>query len=198
MPKIAEFKPIYIWAQAKDNKAEDDFFEISNSGTKAITDLGIVQRKVYEMNKVVEASDLSDKKFINKTLNNGKKYTDHFKSLSVSHQDKKVVLSFGTKDLDNVGRASNIDVFLDLNNIDASNISEYVKYFYNGFRQFCDITDRHPFDLEKVSSAKFERLLENKVLKKTLDSLPEFIASKPIYLVVILIILAVYIMIATR
>ena len=66
MPKIAEFKPIYIWAQAKDNESEDDFFEIAYSGTKAVKDLDIIQRKVYEMNKVVEASHLS-KKFANQS-----------------------------------------------------------------------------------------------------------------------------------
>lgn len=198
MPKIAEFKPIYIWAQAKDNKAEDDFFEISNSGAKAITDLDIVQRKVYEMNKVVEASDLSNKKFINKAFNTVEKHTKRFKSLSINRQDKKVVLSFGTKDLDNVGRASDIDVFLDLKNIDASNISEYVKYFYEGFMEFCNITDRHPFDLENINTTKFESILENNLLKKTLNSLLESIARNSTYLVIIFVILIVYIMIATR
>ena len=199
MPKTAEFKPIYIWAQAKDNESEDDFFEIAYSGTKVIKDLDIIQRKVYEMNKVVEASYSSkDSSLKKKVLSYLSKHVKDFESLSVNRKGEKLVLSFGTKDIDRAERASNIDVFLDLNNIDSSNITEYVEYFYNGFKQFCDITDRHPRDLEKVSSVSFESLLENKILKKTIDSLPGFIASKPIYLVVILIILVVFIMIATR
>ena len=199
MPKTAEFKPIYIWAQAKDNESEDDFFEIAYSGTKVIKDLDIIQRKVYEMNKVVEASYSSkDSSLKKKVLSYLSKHVKDFESLSVNRKGEKVVLSFGTKDIDRAERASNIDVFLDLNNIDSSNVTEYVEYFYNGFKQFCDITDRYPRDLEKVSSVSFESLLENKILRKTMDSLPGFIASKPIYLAVILIILVVFIMIATR
>ena len=118
MPKTAEFKPIYIWAQAKDNESEDDFFEIAYSGTKVIKDLDIIQRKVYEMNKVVEASYSSkDSSLKKKVLSYLSKHVKDFESLSVNRKGEKVVLSFGTKDIDRAERASNIDVFLDLNNI---------------------------------------------------------------------------------
>lgn len=198
MKKSAEFKPIYIWAQAKDNESKDDFFEISNAGTKKIEGLDLIQRTVYEMNKVVEASDLSKNKPFTKFLNFIQNNIKNFESLSVNRKGEKVVLSFGTKDIDRAERASNIDVFLDLNNIDASNISEYVKYFYEGFMEFCNITDRHPFDLENINTTKFESILENNLLKKTLSSLPESIARNSKYLVIIFVILIVYIMIATR
>ena len=199
MKKSAEFKPIYIWAQAKDNESKDDFFEISNAGTKKIEDLDLIQRTVYEMNKVVEASySAKNRSLKNKVLSYISKHVKDFESLSVNRKGEKVVLSFGTKDIDRAERASNIDVFLDLNNIDASNISEYVKYFYEGFMEFCNITDRHPFDLENINTTKFESILENNLLKKTLNSLPESIARNSTYLVIIFVILIFYIMIATR
>lgn len=193
-----EFKPIYVWAQSKNNESADDFFEISSTGTKRIEDLDLMQRKVYDMNRVVEKSVLSEGKLLSRIKNIIPKDKVFFDSLSVSDKGEKIVLSFGTKDTDIVGRASNIDVFLDLDNISSSNFDEYVNYFYRGFREFCDVTERSPYDLEKILTPDFNKLLNNNLLKKTIDSLPLFLSSKLKYIIAILIILVVYVMISTK
>lgn len=158
------FKPIYIYAQALDNVSNDDIYQIISfeqySRAEFIDDLPKTQSILKEMGDIANSSDLLQS-FVSK-LSLSKKHFKNFKDISINFKQKKVFLKFGTDDKDVLGRPSNIDILLDLTDVKEQDIHAYVQYFYTGFIDFTQKTNRTPKDLDLLKEYQhFEQLLKD-------------------------------------
>lgn len=127
------FQPIYLWAQALDNESEDDFYEISPKHVHKMQDLPQIQAIVSEMGDINEHD--------NRTLTAILQRFNHDLKKAAQHNNK-ILLTFSSPDQDRANRQSNIDVLLDIERVNESNFVDYLRYFYDGFTQFCDKTQR--------------------------------------------------------
>lgn len=182
------FNPIYVWAQAKDNSASDDFFEINLKKTCRVEDLNKIQEKVFEMNNVVRNSLLPKNKRVSEAITYFTKNIDSLQSVSLCPKNKRVVISFNTDDFDIDKRESNIDVFLDLTNVNSKNVKDYIVFFDKGFRNFCQMTNRHPKDLGTISNPKFEYILENWTSSFS-NELKNLISNRPVLVITAVVII---------
>lgn len=182
------FNPIYVWAQAKDNSASDDFFEINLKKTCRVEDLNKIQEKVFEMNNVVRNSLLPKNKRVSEAITYFTKNIDSLQSVSLCPKNKRAVISFNTDDFDIDKRESNIDVFLDLTNVNSKNVKDYIVFFDKGFRNFCQMTNRHPKDLGTISNPKFEYILENWTSSFS-NELKNLISNRPVLVITAVVII---------
>ena len=134
------FYPAYIWAQSIDNTSKDDFFEVSSvSGARKMENLEEIQRIVGKMGEINIADDSQD---LSKLIPNLKQYG--FKKIIFHKKTEKILLTYATKDKDSLNRESDIDVLLDIRDIQVKDLHSYADFLYNGFEQFCNITNRKP------------------------------------------------------
>lgn len=127
------FQPIYLWAQALDNESEDDFYEISPKHVYKMQDLPKIQAIVSEMGDINEHDNRKLTAILQRFNHDLKK---------AAQCDNKILLTFSSPDQDRANRQSNIDVLLDIERVNESNFVDYLRYFYDGFTQFCDKTQR--------------------------------------------------------
>lgn len=128
-----KFQPIYLWAQALDNQSEDDFYEISLKHVQKMQDLPKMQAIVSEMGDINEHDNRKLTAILQRFNHDLKKAAQH---------DNKILLTFNSPDQDKANRQSNIDVLLDIERVNESNFVDYLRYFYDGFTQFCGETQR--------------------------------------------------------
>lgn len=157
------FKPIYIYAQALDNVSNDDSYQIvefeQSSRAEFIDNLSKTQSILKEMGNIANSGNPLTKLLLSQI---SEKRLKQFKDISINFKQKKVFLKFGTDDKDVLGRPSNIDILLDLTDVKEQDIHAYVQYFYTGFVDFSQKTNRTPKDLNILAEYQnFEQLLKD-------------------------------------
>lgn len=144
------YNPIYIWSQSLDNQSDDDFYCIENGKASMVQNLERSQNIVSQMGDVnINGKDLT---YFLKNLPYFEKTGIASISYDSSHQ--KFLISYNSKDRDNVGRSSTIDVLIDVSGLHQQDYKGYVENFYNGFIDFCQKTNRHHTieDLDKINT----------------------------------------------
>lgn len=159
------FNPIYVWAQAKDNIGDDDFYQLNGNGAVKMQDMGKIQDIVYEMGVIKTQEKSLIKKLVElvgRLFNDDSRYLKNFNSISYHKKNKKLLLEFGTEDKDVVGRTSKISVLMDLKNIQPSNVKHYINFFLKSFTKFCEVNQRKVLDIDNIQkNPDFERLLQD-------------------------------------
>lgn len=153
---MQNFKPIYIYTQSLDNTSEDLMYEIvcqEKVVLHQITDLPKAQKIMADMNAV--AIDKNNK---SRLINKLSGFVHQFVNLDrdARHllyiKGARMLVKIETHDRDNLGRHSPISIFLDMTDVKRGNTTEYVKYFRDGFMQFCQLTGRRPKRLDWIEN----------------------------------------------
>lgn len=154
---MKQFEPIYIYTQSLDNTSEDLMYEViqqENVVTRQIKYLDLSQEILTQMHNVAIDKNIRNY-FANSSSKFIKDYIKNEKDFLIYSKDFKMLIKIKTNDKDNLGRHSPIHILLDMKDLKKDDITHYANYFYNGFFQFCKMTDRHPKDIDFIKTLPF-------------------------------------------
>ncbi len=113
----------------------------------------------------VVGSTNTAKKFTSKVKKRfPKKDGNNNNTFEIKKYDKKVLIKFNTHDKDSANRPTQVDVFLDIKDINPSNVNEYCDCLYNAMNDFSIKTNRNIIGLDGLKFESFQKELLKKDL----------------------------------